>query len=973
MEIPVILSQVEGDMVKLMRHVTSVAGAFDFKLVLKVELMKNEDLLSVHYHSRNAKIFVESDFLDILRTQHSELLADVEGKSLEGSGWQLISIDRVFCEFASYEPVRFGCGLLVKVPEKLKNKHAIISAKNHDQKCLLYCILIDKYGATDKNRNYYPSHYEKYISEFNLDGVEFPISLEKLVDFRRNNPEYGFNVFSYDEQRDSVKLEFQTKKGKKRIHLLILEADDGSLHFALIKHLSRLFAQQYSAHHGKIHLCDDCLSVFHSENLLVNHMKVCDDRSLTFPSEGHLQFRNHKATIDVAAVVFFDLETMLLKRNDVSKNGKTTVVHQHDPCGYAYLFKAGGTAQDDPFFKKMRVDFDEEAGFCFLDRLRSDVIAFYDKYLDPVHDSKIQMSDYDMARFIETKKCEFCDAVFTCDSDDVDASDKRVVKNIHHWHQGFVFSKDPDQNKSNYLAALCSPCNLSARQSRYIVATSHNLSFDGSLLMRFFSEIMCFYEGDDVKLCAKGYSNYISFSWWILDNGRRIQVKFIDSLKFNPASLKACAETIDVEQMHDLKEEFPDMYHELARKQTICYAFFSDPDKFKVTEFPGIEHFADDLRNGECCSQEEYNAALKIFNHFKKEKAKTDPAPFTMRDYYEIYLKVDVLLLAAVIQTQRKIVKELYNIDSCHYITLPSMAFDMMLKHTKVKLDYIKDPNIYTYIRRAIRGGITAVNMRYIKPNNEDMGELFDPKKPISELVYYDVNSSYAAALSSHLPEKNFTYIDLSHTRKWQSRYYKKIKKLSKRSPRGYFCEIDVFFPKHTHKDLEDFPPLVQHITVPGSKHKKLVGSLLPQKRFVCHYLMLQALLELKAVVTKIHSVVRFDQSAYIKDFIDENIKQRNAATTKIAKNNYKWINNSVFGKSISREVYRDIYLCGQYSFSGNDRDPDGTVIQSEALKKKNEKGLKRYRTTRYKRCAQFYYSHTPATGTVTELARTDN
>ena len=53
----------------------------------------------------------------------------------------------------------------------------------------------------------------------------------------------------------------------------------------------------------------------------------------------------------------------------------------------------------------------------------------------------------------------------------------------------------------------------------------------------------------------------------------------------------------------------------------------------------------------------------------------------TMRDYYDLYLKCNVLLLADVFETFR---------NNSHYLTAPGLSWDAMLKMTKLSLNLLQ-------------------------------------------------------------------------------------------------------------------------------------------------------------------------------------------------------------------------------------------------------------------------------------------
>ena len=70
------------------------------------------------------------------------------------------------------------------------------------------------------------------------------------------------------------------------------------------------------------------------------------------------------------------------------------------------------------------------------------------------------------------------------------------------------------------------------------------------------------------------------------------------------------------------------------------------------------------------------------------------------------YLKCDVLLLADTFENFRDMCLENYELDPAHYISCPSLAWDVALKKSGVKLEQVSDIKIMDIIERHKKGGL---------------------------------------------------------------------------------------------------------------------------------------------------------------------------------------------------------------------------------------------------------------------------
>ena len=115
----------------------------------------------------------------------------------------------------------------------------------------------------------------------------------------------------------------------------------------------------------------------------------------------------------------------------------------------------------------------------------------------------------------------------------------------------------------------------------------------------------------------------------------------------------------------------------------------------------------------------DYLTCEKIWDKFKMKN---------MGDYYDHYLKKDVLLSVDVFEKFIATCLKFYGLDPCHYFSSPGLSWVAMLKMTGVKLDKISDIEKYLITVKGLREGISYIAKRYAKENNKYMND-YDPKK----------------------------------------------------------------------------------------------------------------------------------------------------------------------------------------------------------------------------------------------------
>ena len=205
-------------------------------------------------------------------------------------------------------------------------------------------------------------------------------------------------------------------------------------------------------------------------------------------------------------------------------------------------------------------------------------------------------------------------------------------------------------------------------------------------------------------------------------------------------------------------------------------------------------------------------------------------------------------------------------------------------------------------IEGGIRGGMCQSAHRYAKANNKYMKNC-NKNIESSYLMYLDVNNLYGWAMSQKLPVNGF---------KWEndlSRFNEDfIKNYNENSDVGYFLEVDVEYPKKLFGSHKDLPFLPERKKL--EKVEKLVCSIEDKEKYVIHIRALKQALNHGLVLKDVHRVIKFNQEAWLKPYIDMNTKLRKEAKNEFEKDFFKLMNNFVFGKTMENVTkHRDIIL----------------------------------------------------------------
>ena len=337
----------------------------------------------------------------------------------------------------------------------------------------------------------------------------------------------------------------------------------------------------------------------------------------------------------------------------------------------------------------------------------------------------------------------------------------------------------------------------------------------------------------------------------------------------------------------------------MSQKGVYPYDFMDSFDKFNEKLPPKEEFYS--ILNDDHISDENYKHAQNVWNTFSLKN---------MGVYHDLYLKSDILLLADVFENFRKTCLQYYKLDPCHYFTSPGFSWDAMLKMTNIKLELMTDIDMFQFIEKGMRGGISYIANRYGKANNKYM-KTYDKKEPTKYIMYLDANNLYGWAMSQYLPTGNFRWMTEKQIDKINLANYKEDNK------KGLILEVDLEYPEELHNLHNDYPLGPEKVKVTenmlswyckniAKKYKistglvhKLIPTLKNKEKYVLHYRNLQLYTDLGLKITKVHRVLEINQSPWLKLYIDFNTEKRKNAKNAFENDFFKLMNNSVFGKTM--------------------------------------------------------------------------
>ena len=255
------------------------------------------------------------------------------------------------------------------------------------------------------------------------------------------------------------------------------------------------------------------------------------------------------------------------------------------------------------------------------------------------------------------------------------------VKVIHH---NLAFEKD------NILSFICRECNLQIKNNKKIpIYFFDGSKYDNTILLKSLSEI---YKDEITITCIRNSSERFKSIEFKLKNVK-YSFKLLDISNFIKGSLSSLSENLSDEYKIVTKKHFPNNFQLLKQKAFFPYEWLTNKN-INDKELPQIEKFYSSLKL-QNITLEQYDKTFKIHKELKCK---------TIKDYLEIYMKLDICLQSDVFNVFRNIIWDQFEIDCCKYVTSCSLSLDLMLKYTGIKIELFKYITMLDFADSSIMG-----------------------------------------------------------------------------------------------------------------------------------------------------------------------------------------------------------------------------------------------------------------------------
>ena len=452
------------------------------------------------------------------------------------------------------------------------------------------------------------------------------------------------------------------------------------------------------------------------------------------------------------------------------------------------------------------------------------------------------------------------------------------IKIVHHDHC---------LEKNNILGYICRECNLQIKNNKTIPIYFFNgMKYDNSIILKSICDLF----KNNVTLNVIGNScesfKMVDFKFKKI----KYSLKLLDMCNFIKGSLNDLSKNLNDKNKIITREHFKDNFELMKYKVCFPYEFITKENIYNE-ELPSIENFYSSLKLNNI-SEEDYDKTLEIYEKLNCKNIK---------EYLDIYLKLDICLQADIFNVFRKCIWDKFEIDCSKYITSCSLSLDLMLKYTGVKIELIRDISIFDFVNSSILGGVCIASQNI--SNDKD-----------GVISSCDIVSLYPYVMSKKLPISNYKFV----------KYFNRNRYLDSEYSCLLNCEVYTTDKVKNNSILKQYPALISKTSIKYDdlsefqrknlkenykSSEKLISHLGHDKNSYISFEMYEMMISLGYKIN-IRNILEYKHSNFMKPYIDflfekKSYYKKNGDIG--MSNTFKILANSLFGVMMTRcERFKD-------------------------------------------------------------------
>ncbi|XP_059094178.1 uncharacterized protein LOC131889166 [Tigriopus californicus] len=866
-----LLHHIQRDLTQLLKTIAST-GHHKVGMVIMAECGNMDqqgdilELLEMPIRSGPCIELVDSNVMETLQTLFISIGNILE--DLRDNGAHFDTIQRfvsIRLECARCKPLDGKCNLLSVTMTKQLRQSKMKKGEITKNDCFYRAIAFHFV----KKEEEIEAFMNKFINR--LHASDEPVEVREITKFEQINPKLSLRIHVLHMDGDESVYPIRTSSNKQGKHLITVvhyscrHNDKGISHYSLVTDLGKFIRKTYRNAKGKktyqkCFPCPNCFQKLSSPQVLEEHMAKCiknEPQIVVLPKKNEtITFKNHTRKFKKQFIGFFSLKTPTSETkctkcsNNFRCDHKSEIDQDHLGLAYCLIIL---NQNYDIVFERHYV-----GNNCDVDL--QDALIQAQNELKGITESVVNEhpTDSEMNDHMHEQKCHVCEKPFASrrehgDDGFDDTDDDTDTDTDEPEAESIVMDRCRITGK--ILGAAHKACTIETFYSKLIPIYSHNFSHEATRT---------------ILTSLKFSSNLKRAEGLPLNNGRlrSLQIfnfNFLDSKTFLQGSL----------------EELLD-----------------DLIKSKEAYFPVLKQMAS------------FAKGKKSKHLFLRDTTACERVSF------EINMRHDAAVLADVFIKFRELMYSKFQLDLCHYYSLPGFAYDSMFKLTGVEIEHIGNMEMFLMLSQNIRGEASIVSNRLNSSQTESHTEVHNdrliqiPSKR-NNMLHLKANNLYGMAESRMLPIGEYTFLERREIQNLD------LDSLDENDAYGYILMVDLEYPSVLHKSHRSFPLAPERVTVtqdmlssyqqqcqPLSYEtdtgiSRLSATFFDRKEYVVHYVTLKLYLSLGMKLTKIHRVIKFRQSKFLKTYVDVCTQLRQNSKTDYGKRTFKFMTDCVYGKFI--------------------------------------------------------------------------